>query len=289
MMINLEKALLAICARNRDGSYSTQANRRAILSLSARDLVQLGFFNLSPLGLKPKHVEALVERWRGQGLGVGTLKNRLAHLRWWAEKVNKASVIARDNAHYGIENRVYVTNRSKALRVADEQLAKIKDERLRCSVELQRAFGLRREECLKFRPGYAIREDHICLKPSWTKGGKARAVPIRNEAQRALLEKAKRLAGGGSMIPPELSYKAQLNRYTAAVAAAGLSKLHGLRHEYAQSRYQELTGWLAPAVGGPSVKELSPLQKAKDHQARLLVSRELGHEREQITATYLGR
>lgn len=288
-MIDLEKALLAICARNRDGSYSTQANRRAILSLAARDLVQLGFFNLSPLGLKPKHVEALVKRWQGQELGVGTLKNRLAHLRWWAEKVNKASVIARDNAHYGIENRVYVTNRSKALHVTDEQLAKIKDERLRCSVELQRAFGLRREECLKFQPGYAIQEDHIRLKPSWTKGGKARAVPIRNEAQRAVLAKAKRLAGGGSMIPSELSYKDQLNRYTAAVAAAGLSKLHGLRHEYAQIRYQELTGWPAPAVGGPNTKELSPLQRAKDQEARLIVSRELGHERKQITAVYLGR
>ena len=106
MMIDLERALLAICARNRDGSYSTQANRRAILSLAARDLVKLGFYNLSPLGVKPKHVEALVRRWQEQGLGVGTLKNRLAHLRWWAEKVNKASVIARDNAHYGIENRV---------------------------------------------------------------------------------------------------------------------------------------------------------------------------------------
>ncbi len=289
MMIDLEKALLAICARNRDGSYSTQANRRAILSLAARDLVQLGFFNLSPLGLKPKHVAALVERWQGQELGVGTLKNRLAHLRWWAEKVNKASVIARDNAHYGIENRVYVTNRSKALQVADEELAKIKDERLRCSVELQRAFGLRREECLKFRPGYAIQEDHIRLKPSWTKGGKARAVPIRNEAQRAVLEKASRLAGNGSMIPPERSYKDQLNRYTAAVAAAGLSKLHGLRHEYAQQRYRELTGWLAPAVGGPNAKALSPLQKAKDQEARLSISQELGHEREQITAIYLGR
>lgn len=288
-MIDLEKALLAICARNRDGSYSTQANRRAILSLAARDLVGLGFFNLSPLGLKPKHVEALVKRWQGQELGVGTLKNRLAHLRWWAEKVNKASVIARDNAHYGIENRVYVTNRSKALHVTDEQLAKIKDERLRCSVELQRAFGLRREECLKFQPGYAIQEDHIRLKPSWTKGGKARAVPIRNEAQRAVLAKAKRLAGGGSMIPSELSYKDQLNRYTAAVAAAGLSKLHGLRHEYAQIRYQELTGWPAPAVGGPNTKELSPLQRAKDQEARLIVSRELGHERKQITAVYLGR
>ena len=160
---------------------------------------------------------------------------------------------------------------------------------MRCSVELQRAFGLRREECLKFQPAYAVRDDHIRLKPSWTKGGKERVVPIRTEDQRAVLAQARKLAGGGSMIPPELSYKDQLNRYTAAVAAAGLSKLHGLRHEYAQRRYAELTGWPAPALGGPTSKDLTPVQKTKDQEARLTISRELGHERKQITAIYLGR
>lgn len=289
MKINLERELLKICARNRDGSYSTQANRRAILSLAARDLVALGFYNLSPIGLKPKHVEALVRHWQSKELSTGTLKNRLAHLRWWAEKVNKANVMARDNTFYGIENRKFVTNQSKALQVSEEQLARIKDARLRCSVELQRAFGLRREECMKFQPSYAIQDDHIRLKDSWTKGGKARVIPITNAYQREVLERAQHLAGHGSMIPPELMYKEQLNRYTAAVATAGLSKLHGLRHEYAQRRYAELTGWPAPAAGGPASKALTPDQKARDYEVRLLISRELGHEREQITAVYLGR
>ena len=44
-----------------------------------------------------------------------------------------------------------------------------------------------------------------------------------------------------------------------------------------------------PAAGGPSAKQLSPEQKAVDREARLTISRELGHEREQITAVYLGR
>jgi len=50
-----------------------------------------------------------------------------------------------------------------------------------------------------------------------------------------------------------------------------------------------LTGWLSPAAGGPNSKQLTPEQKAMDRKARLTVSRELGHEREQITAVYLGR
>ena len=45
----------------------------------------------------------------------------------------------------------------------------------------------------------------------------------------------------------------------------------------------------APADGGLASEVLTPEQKAHDRQARLIISRELGHEREQIIAVYLGR
>ena len=64
--------------------------------------------------------------------------------------------------------------------------------------------------------------------------------------------------------------------------------MHGLRHAYAQSRYAELTGWPAPAAGGPTVKALTPEQKAIDQQARLTISQELGHERTQVVGIYIG-
>jgi hypothetical protein len=85
------------------------------------------------------------------------------------------------------------------------------------------------------------------------------------------------------------SYVQQLRIYEGQTLRAGLSQLHGLRHAYAQQRYEELTGWKAPAAGGPTIKTLTPDQKAKDREARLTISHELGHEREQITAVYLGR
>ena len=56
--------------------------------------------------------------------------------------------------------------------------------------------------------------------------------------------------------------------------------MHGLRHAYAQNRYEELTGWKAPAAGGPDSKSLTPEQRELDREARLTISRELGHERE---------
>ena len=109
------------------------------------------------------------------------------------------------------------------------------------------------------------------------------------DGQRAVLEQAKALAGTGSLIPPHRRYIQQLRIYERQTANAGLSKMHGLRHAYAQRRYAELTGWPAPQAGGPSRTELTPVQQQVDRQARLVVSRELGHGRSQVTSVYLGR
>ncbi|CAJ0698553.1 phage integrase N-terminal domain-containing protein [Ralstonia holmesii] len=287
----LVKELLQLCERNRDGSYSTQAARKDVLVLAGKQLLAGGFRNLGTQGIKPKHVQHLVERWKAEGLAAATLKNRIAHLRWWTEKVNKASVIPRTNAALGIDRRQYVTNQSKAHDVTPEALSRIKDERLRVSIELQRAFGLRREECLKFQPAYATAAgpDKIQLKASWCKGGRAREVPLRTEYQREVLARASALAGTGSMIPQGQRYVERLKQYENATNRAGMSRLHGLRHEYAQQRYQELTGCECPAKGGPTARQLTLEQKAQDLEARLQISQELGHNREAITSVYLGR
>jgi site-specific recombinase XerD len=285
---DLNYQLKQLCRRNRDGSHATQRDRERILSLIADQLHTLGFRAMSARSLKPKHVEALLGRWRGEGISVGTIKNRLAALRWWAQKVDRQNVIARSNAHYGIPERSFISRSSKAKILDAADLDQVRDLHVRMSLELQRAFGLRREEAIKLAPSYADRGDHLRLKPSWTKGGKARTIPVRTPQQRAVLDRAHRLAGRGSLIPSERSYRQQLRVYERHTANAGLSKLHGLRHQYAQDRYAELTGWKAPAAGGPPVRALSPEQRDLDRQARLTISQELGHEREQITAIYCG-
>jgi integrase len=213
----------------------------------------------------------------------------MAVLRWWAEKADRRNVVARSNAYYGIPDRQFVTNTSKAKEVAAQDLDRVKDPYVRMSLELQQAFGLRREEAIKFSPGFADRGDRIRLKSTWTKGGKERDVPIRSDEQRKVLQRAHQLAGNGSLIPGERNYVQQLRVYERQTANAGLSKLHGLRHTYAQARYEELTGWKAPAAGGPVSRMLSPGQKVVDRHARRTISQELGHIREQITSVYVGR
>ena len=52
--------LKQLCLRNRDGSFSTRANRERILELIANQLHELGFKNMHATSLKAKHVSALV-------------------------------------------------------------------------------------------------------------------------------------------------------------------------------------------------------------------------------------
>ena len=288
-MKDLNYQLSKLCRENRDGGFSTQATRSRLLDLIANQLLALGFRRMQSTSLKPKHIDALLAKWREQGIRTGTLKNRLSALRWWAKKVNKPSIIARDNAIYGIGKRECVAKESKAKEVDEAKLSSISDQYVCLSIRLQAAFGLRREESIKFSPSYAVQDDHVKLKSSWTKGGRARSVPIRNDEQRQLLAEVKELVKGGSLIPAQLNYVQQLNRYQRQLRNAGLTKLHGLRHAYAQQRYLDLTGWKAPVAGGPTSKELTPEQLAPDYEARAIVSSEFGHARVEIAAVYLGR
>lgn len=177
---------------------------------------------------------------------------------------------------------------NKAQHITAEQLQPIGHPYVSASLMLQQAFGLRREEAIKFQPAYADKGDHILLKGSWTKGGRERCVSVLTEAQREVLNQVHQLAGKGSLIPANKSYIAQRNCYDGLCQQAGLNKMHGLRHAYAQTRYQTLTGWLAPKAGGLPQNQLTPLQKIKDKFARQTISRELGHERLEVVKVYLG-
>ncbi|GFE86900.1 integrase [Steroidobacter agaridevorans] len=253
----------------------------------ARQLKEAGFRQLKATSLNGKHVDALLGRWRNDGLSAGTIKNRMAHLRWWAEKIGRKGLIASSNIQLDIPKRVFVTNVSKAAEVQGK-LGRVSDPYVRASLELQRVFGLRREESIKFQPHYADQGDHLKIKGSWTKGGRERVIPIISSEQRAALDFAHKLVGERSLIPADKTYIEQRHVYDRQCKMAELKRMHGLRHAYAQLRYEALTGWKPPAAGGPSTQSLTVSQRLADFEARLIISRELGHERIEITKVYLG-
>lgn len=287
-MDDLTMNLVRLCQRNRDGSLGTQNNRRRGLTAMAEDLADLGYKLPSAESLKPKHVEALVEKWLDADTTEASIRNRLTWLRWWAEKVNKANVVHRDNATYGVAERGEIT-RNRAQRLDHTKLATVECPHIRASLLLQAAFGLRREEAMKFQPHKAIRADHIALQGSWTKGGRARTVPITTLEQRQVLEHiAAAFPGNGSLIPAQLSYVEHLKRYEYQTLKATFRNTHGLRHNYAQTRYKTLSGQDCPLAGGKRWQDMTPKEREADRAARRQISAELGHGRLKITDTYLG-
>jgi len=280
--------LVRLVKRNRDGSFGTQKNRQRGLTAMAGELKHLGYMLKSARGLKPKHVDALVSLWRDNGLTKATIRNRMSWLRWWAQKVDKVSVVHKDNARYElIEDRRETTN--VAFSLTNDQLNALTDPHVRASVMLQAAFGLRREEAMKVVPHEAIKKDCIRLKGSWTKGGRPRTIPITSQHQRLVLGALALLAPKGSLIPEDKSYAQHMRVYERQTQKAGLNRAHGLRHQYAQARYEKLTGMPCPLNGGPSRDLMTDDQYTLDRQARAQIAKELGHNRLEICAVYLGR
>jgi site-specific recombinase XerD len=284
----LQHSLRQVLKKDRTGSFASRYDRHRLLLNFTTDLIRIGYKITYIHNLKQKHIQAVVEHWQGKNLSNATLKNRMSAIRQLAELINKPDLV-KSNTELNIGKRKYVSDINRALHNPD--FSRITNTHIKISLELQRVFGLRREESLKIKPHIADNGDQLKLSSSWCKGGRSRTIPIRTEEQRYWLEKAKEIAGkyGNSMIPEGKTYIKQRRVYDKQVERGGLHNLHGLRHAYAQNRYKELTGWEAPINGGLSSKQLTPEQKEADYRARMILTAELGHSREQITVNYCGR
>ena len=276
-------------------SYASQADMRHMLFRCIKDLHDVGYKVGHVKGLQAKHIFVLVEHWKSQNKGTATIKNYMSKLRATARLLDNQKLIKPDNAAYHIDKRSYAPTQNKAIHQID--LTKCTDPYIRLSLEGQALFGLRREESMKFTVRDAVNGNTIMIKPSWTKGGIGRTIDITNEAQRQWLDKVIRLVPPGrSLIPRDRSYKQHLDHYEAQAKLMGVSKLHGLRHAYAQRRYKELTRFFDPngegfdcsINGGKQYQAMNATEKIIDRQARQIISKELGHSRTSITKIYCG-
>lgn len=194
----------------RERSFGTRRGRAYALDRMASAL-DGRFPRLSARNLKGRHVEFLVAGWREQGLSAGMMANYMSHLRWFAKAIGKPNIVRRSNASYGIVKDRGAMDRACGLPAG--RLAGVRDAHVRLALRMELAFGLRREEAIKFSPSYADRGDRIVLKASTTKGGRPREVPVLNEAQRRLLDEVQALIGGGALIPANRNYREQFRVY----------------------------------------------------------------------------
>ena len=173
------------------------------------------------------------------------MMNRMAHLRWWADRVRKGGMVG-PNADYGIRPRSHVSDGTRRRDLDGSRLARVSDAHVRMALRLQAAFGLRREEAIKLGPSHADRGDCLLVKASTAKGGRPRHVPVRTAAQRRLLDEAP--AGG----PPRRELADRERRVDAAARLRISRKLGHGRLEIVR-RYR---GWRSSArrgrpAGGP--------------------------------------
>ena len=280
------------------GSYATREQRQSNLRLFVQAIYEAGY-DPAPKNTRPKHIEAGLTAWSEQGINRRTIDNRLSTLRWFAAEIGKPNIVKRTNDEYEMlppREKPDYTNKARSL--DQGSLDKVRDPLARMSFILQREFGFRQKEALMIRPHEADRGDRLHLQDTWTKGGKPRDVPLTTPGQRQALDEAKTLVPPGrALIPADKEFHQQRRVYKNEADRASLSKLHGLRHAYAQRRYRTLTrrldpngeGWHCPARDGRSQDDLSMQEKKIDVQARLQISKEMGHGRLRITYVYCGK
>ena len=119
--------------RNRDGSLTTQHDRKRVLMLCAEQFVELGYKELHAHGLKGRHVNKLVARWQREGLSRSTIDNRLAALRYWAEKVGRVSILPKTNDVFQLPKRERIPSVSRA-RELPLDLSQVPDAYVRMSL-----------------------------------------------------------------------------------------------------------------------------------------------------------
>ena len=292
-MLQLAYEMQQILATVRGGSFETRKRLNAECRQIAQALNDTGWTKFvrqkgGARSLKSRHTAAMVQQCQKDGLGAGTIKNRVGTMRRVVKLSGRQGAIHKSNAYYGIGKRVQVTNQDRGVDMTDEQVKALPSPRLQASAKLQKAFGLRISESVLIKPRRADQGDKLVMQGSWCKNGRPRTLDIRTPEQRAALDFAKKVAGRGSLIDPGKTRDKWLGSTRYYYRKVGISRTHGVRHRYAQIRYREITGWACIAVGGPARKELTPEQKAVDRQARLQISEELGHERLRVTSIYLG-
>jgi len=169
-------------------------------------------------------------------------------------------------------------------------------ESLACLVRLCRCFGLRFREASLLRIKRALaqaqRSGTINVRDG-TKGGRGRRVkrrvPVDEHGMTVLVEALRCAAPETSrLLPADRTYadwfKYAHNVYPQFALRNGLSpKFHDLRAAFACTRYEQISGSVAPVIAGRRLAS-----RSDDARAREIVARELGHGRASVMSAYCG-
>lgn len=291
----------AAIGRKRAVSFGTREAYHDRLNVLVKGLSKLNMPIQNLDEVTAKQVKRLFQEFERQGRSPGWMRNLNTSIRRFGVWIGKPDLCPSvDRLVVNPENAVRRTSaidpqdwEARGIEV-DEVIARLTEicEVTGAQLRLAAAFGVRFQEFLMFRPFEATKHPGFIYVTDGTKGGRPRNVPIETDEQREAIAIAKRLAGQnkeGIMLAKEgltLEHARSHARYN--LTKAGVTKAilgitpHGLRHRYACTIYKQLTGELAPVLGG---KEVDPIVRK---QALKEISERLGHCRIEIVSAYVG-
>jgi integrase len=250
-------------------SAATQDKRADVLYASFERLREMEYRLNDVTGLREKHVQALMTDLHARGMSASTLQNTLSILRTFAEWIGKAGMVRGIEQYLGkgVAERTSIAKEDKSWTAKGvDSAAKIaevreRDPRVAIQLELAQVFSLRAREAMQLRPHIADKGTHLSVSHG-TKGGRDRTVPIVTAAQREVLDRAKALCAtkASSTADQLMKLHQWKNHFYRVVRSCGISRadgftVHGLRHQYANDRYRELSGSDSPVRGGEVVEK----------------------------------
>ncbi|MCU7849047.1 MAG: integrase domain-containing protein [Candidatus Thiodiazotropha sp. (ex Lucinoma kastoroae)] len=160
--------------------------------------------------------------------------------------------------------------------------------------QLTRDLGLRFKEASLLDTRKALRQvrQHRRINIiQGTKGGRGKGsdrwIPVSNQCLQTLKSAALIQGKEQNLIPPDSSYKQwrvhRYNQWCAMTKQTAINGFHDMRAAYACERYQTITGYPAPVITGKRQAD-----KALDKKARTIPAQELGHNRTDVVAAYIG-
>ena len=244
MSRTFEKALISI-AINAGGSDKTKAERVATARRFYRYLQQNNIQIKHVDHIKTKHIEGFIAE-RKANAGVGTLQNEMSHLRKILEKSGRhkiASSEALSNQSLGIDGRSRQGTKiayPEAVYQKAYAYVKGKDPQVAAVMQLQRTFGLRRQEAIRAGKSLktwqkAITNGQNTVRLSYgAKGGRPRDILILDhEKALSAVKEALSVMQNGQLLASDL--KTAKNYYSHAVAdLTGEHSTHSLRYAWAQ-------------------------------------------------------
>ena len=299
-MNRLEYLIVREIERHRGSkSFATIAREKVDGRQMARQWYAGGYKLTELRQLRGKSVDFIRDIWAGRRadpetgkirvIGSGTQATRMTTLRAICRYAGKPGLVPKSNKAAGLPPRERTPVADIAWKLSDQDLGKVNNANARLVLRLQQEFGLRKKEGFLLDARRCDKGPYLVLDRG-TKGGQRRQVPIVTDEQRKLLAAVKvqnRTTPGGTLVSGA-SLKGAFNEYKLGMAHAELTHGHGLRHGYAQARYETLTGWPSPKSGGLKPGQLSEDDLVIDARVRAELALELGHKRAGVMNTYIG-